>query len=124
LRRLRGIRILFGALPARARRTITLDDGGEVFGHERFPLRAYFCDPRSLWQRGSVEHTNSGIRRSLPRHSRLASDTDADLDNTTPRKCLGFQTTPGSLLTSIGVALHTSTQDLRASEENFSTSRV
>lgn len=104
------IGIMLGALPARARRTITLDNGGEFSGHERFPLHAYFCDPRSPWQRGTVEHTNGVIRRSLPRHSRLAGYTDADLDamvlrlNTTPRKCLGFRTPLEAFLTSLGVA--------------------
>ncbi len=56
-----------GGLPARARRTITLDNGGEFARHEtvaeRIGLRAFFCDPHSPWQRGSIENANGRLRR-------------------------------------------------------------
>jgi IS30 family transposase len=49
-----------GGLPATARRTITHDNGGEFARHEAVTdaigLLAYFCDPRSPWQRGSIEN--------------------------------------------------------------------
>ena len=60
-----------GGLPARARRTITHDNGGEFARHEAVTdaigLRAYFCDPHSPWQRGSIENANGRLRRDLPR---------------------------------------------------------
>jgi len=88
-----------GGLPAKARRTITHDNGGEFAGHEAVTdaigLNAYFCDPHSPWQRGSIENANGRLRRDLPRKTTLADYTDADIDdviwnlNATPRKCLG-----------------------------------
>lgn len=59
-----------GALPARARRTITHDNGGEFAQHgtvtAAIGLRAFFCDPHSPWQRGSIENGNGRLRRELP----------------------------------------------------------
>lgn len=88
-----------GALPAKARRTITHDNGGEFAAHQivtaRTGIRAYFCDPHSPWQRGGIENANGLLRRDLPRKVNLSSYTDDDLDaviwnlNSTPRKCLG-----------------------------------
>ena len=87
-----------GGLPASARRTITHDNGGEFAQHEAVTdaigLSAYFCDPHSPWQRGSIENANGRLRRELPRKTALTEYTDADIDdvvwnlNTTPRKCL------------------------------------
>ena len=89
-------------LPARARRTVTHDNGGEFARHEAVTsaigLHAYFCDPHSPWQRGSIENANGRLRRDLPRKTSLAGYTDADIDdviwnlNATPRKCLGYRT--------------------------------
>lgn len=105
-----AVHAALGSLPARARRTITLDNGGEFYRHEHFPLAAYFCDPHAPWQRGSIENTNGVIRRSLPRHATLAGYTDEDIEamvwrlNTTPRKCLGFRTPLEAFTNSPGVA--------------------
>ena len=74
-------------------------------------LRAYFCDPHSPWQRGSIENAHGRLRRELPRKTSLGGYTDADLDdviwnlNSTPRKCLGYQTPIGTFATNLGVAL-------------------
>ena len=102
-------------LPARARRTITHDNGGEFARHEAVTsaigLHAYFCDPHSPWQRGSIENANGRLRRDLPRKTSLAGYTDADIDdviwnlNGTPRKCLGYRTPVEAFAANLGVAL-------------------
>ena len=104
-----------GALPARARRTITCDNGGEFALHTTVTaaigLRAFFCDPHSPWQRGSIENSNGRLRRELPRKTSLPDYTDADIDdviwnlNTTPRKCLGYKTPLEAFALNLGVAL-------------------
>jgi len=104
-----------GALPARARRTITHDNGGEFALHTAVTaaigLCAFFCDPHSPWQRGSIENSNGRLRRELPRRTRLADCTDADIDdvvwnlNSTPRKCLGYKTPLEAFALNLGVAL-------------------
>ncbi|GAB3203443.1 hypothetical protein GCM10027262_00080 [Nocardia tengchongensis] len=58
----------------------------------------YFCDPKSPWQRGGNENTNSLVRQYLPRHLDLRAYRQADLDaiadelNGRPRQTLGFRT--------------------------------
>ena len=104
-----------GGLPARARRTITHDNGGEFARHETVTeaigLRAYFCDPHSPWQRGGIENANGRLRRDLPRKTSLADYADADIDdvvwnlNTTPRKCLRYRTPIEAFAANLGVAL-------------------
>lgn len=104
-----------GRLPASARRTITHDNGGEFARHQAVKhaigLSAYFCDPHSPWQRGSIENTNGRIRRDLPRKTNLGEYTDADIDdviwnlNATPRKCLGYRTPSEAFAANLGVAL-------------------
>src|ERR1700674_4703248 len=103
------------ALPSTAVRTITYDNGGEFAGHERVKdaigLRAFFCDPHSPWQRGSIENTNGRLRRDLPRKAGLDGYSDSDIDsivwnlNSTPRKCLGFRTPIEAFASHLGVAL-------------------
>ena len=74
-----------GGLPARARRTITHDNGGEFARHEtvsqQIGRRAYFCDPHSPWQHGSIENIHGRLRRDLPRKISLAGYTNADIDD-------------------------------------------
>ncbi len=104
-----------GTLPAKARRTITQDNGGEFAQHEtvtkEIGLRAFFCDPHSPWQRGSIENCNGRLRRELPRKTRLGDCADADIDdvvwtlNSTPRKCLGYKTPLEAFALNLGVAL-------------------
>lgn len=104
-----------GGLPATARRTITHDNGGEFAQHaavaDAIGLRAYFCDPHSPWQRGSIENANGQLRRDLPRKTSLDGYTDADIDdviwnlNVTPRKCLRYRTPIEAFAANLGVAL-------------------
>ena len=104
-----------GGLPARARRTITHDNGGEFARHEAVAdaigLDAYFCDPHSPWQRGSIENANGLLRRDLPRRTALTDYTDADIDdvtwnlNATLRKRLGYRTPIEAFAANLGVAL-------------------
>ena len=104
-----------GGLPAKARRTITHDNGGECARHEAVKdaigLHAYFCNPHSPWQRGSIENANGRLRRDLPRKTSFKEYTDADIDdviwnlNATPRKCLGYRTPIEAFAANLGVAL-------------------
>ena len=104
-------------LPRRARRSITLDNGGEFARHDRLEralgLRAYFCDPYCAWQRGGIENANGVLRRHVPRHATLGHYTEEDISslvwafNTTLRKCLGFRTPLEAFAQQLGVALET-----------------
>jgi IS30 family transposase len=104
-----------GGLPPGARRTITHDNGGEFAQHgavaDAIGLRAFFCDPHSPWQRGSIENANGRLRRDLPRKTSLEGHTDDDIDdviwnlNSTPRKCLGYKTPIEAFAENLGVAL-------------------
>ena len=102
-------------LPGDARKTITHDNGGEFARHvkvkDALGMPAYFCDPHSPWQRGGVENSNGRVRVELPRKTDLSAYSDADIDdivwimNSTPRKCLGFQTPLEAFANQLGVAL-------------------
>lgn len=92
---------IFGALPQRARRSTTLDNGSENHCHFRLNelgMRTYFADPYSAWQRGSNEHHNGLLRRYLPKRSAFDDLCQADLDdivweiNNRPKKVLGYRT--------------------------------
>lgn len=91
-----------GPLPARTRRTLTLDNGFEHTGHERITetigTRCYFCDPYSAWQRATNENRNELIRYYFPKGTDFARLTQAEVErvelavNTRPMKCLGYKT--------------------------------
>ncbi len=61
------MRFQLEGLPEKARKTIiTLDNGSAFARHHRLEqktaLRAFFCEPHSPWQRGSIENGNGRVR--------------------------------------------------------------
>ena len=57
-------------LPQMLRQTLTWDQGIEMANHAKIAaatdLDIHFCDPYSLWQRGSNENTNGLLRQYFP----------------------------------------------------------
>jgi IS30 family transposase len=92
----------FNVMPVGLRRTLTWDQGNEMFHHQRIEhhtgLKVYFCDPRSPWQRGSNENVNGLLRQYFPKSTDLSVWTDSQLNavadelNDRPRLCLGDRT--------------------------------
>ena len=90
---------LFSRLPAPLRRSLTWDQGNEMFHHPRIEaatgMRIYFADPHSPWQRGMNENTNGLLRQYFPKSTDLAIYTAEHIHNVAaelnnrPRKCLG-----------------------------------
>lgn len=97
----------FAQLPAGLRRTLTWDQGNEMFHHARIEqatgLAIYFADPHSPWQRGTNENTNGLLRQYFPKGADLNDVTDerltqvADELNNRPRIVLGDRT-PAQLM--------------------------
>jgi transposase, IS30 family len=93
---------LFQPLPAKLRKTLTLDNGKEFAEHEQLAaevaLRVYFAKPYCAWQRGTNENTNGLVRQFFPKGSGLANMPERQFEkvqhllNTRPRKRLGYRT--------------------------------
>lgn len=92
----------FRALPTGLRRTLTWDQGNEMFHHprieERTGLKIYFADPHSPWQRETNENTNDLLRQYLPKGTDLGKTSRSEAEliaqelNNRPRLCLGDRT--------------------------------
>jgi len=89
-------------VPARARKTITSDNGWEnlAYGEVQAALGAqwYFAHPYHSWERGTNENTNGLIRWYFPKQTDFATISDdaiktvEDALNNRPRKRLGWKT--------------------------------
>jgi transposase, IS30 family len=89
---------VFSVLPPALRRTLTWDQGNEMFQHQRIEqqtgVKIYFADAHSPWQRGTNENTNGLLRQYFPKSSDLGLVTNnrmrevADELNDRPRECL------------------------------------
>jgi transposase, IS30 family len=92
----------FRRLPPALRRTLTWDQGNEMFHHERIErttgISIFFADPHSPWQRGSNENTNGLLRQYFPKGTNFDTVTDGHLQhvaeqlNNRPRACLNDRT--------------------------------
>jgi IS30 family transposase len=72
------------ALPPEICRSLTWDQGREMFLHEQLSaasgIDVYFCDPHSPWQRPTNENTNGLLRQYFPKHTSLAPHDQIALD--------------------------------------------
>jgi transposase, IS30 family len=92
----------FRRLPGPLRRTLTWDQGNEMFHHQRVEqaigMGIYFADPHSPWQRGTNENTNGLLRQYFPKGTDLRLVTDERICDVTnrlnqrPRLCLDDRT--------------------------------
>jgi len=97
-----AIETLLMEVPKEARKTMTLDNGGEFAKHleacKGLGMKSFFCDPYASWQKGGVENTNGRLRRDLPRKTDIKKMREEDFDeiienyNSTPRKGLKWLT--------------------------------
>jgi len=91
-------RQMFANLPAKAKKSTTVDNGKEFTNHKQFELSVLFCDTYASWQKATNENTNGLIRRYLPKKTDFRKYNQTDLDeivfeiNNRPRKCLGYYT--------------------------------
>ncbi len=93
---------IFTGLPPGLRRTLTWDQGNELFHHQRIEqatgIAIYFADPHSPWQRGTNENTNGLLRQYFPKGINFDHVSDqrlrdvADEINQRPRIILGDRT--------------------------------
>jgi IS30 family transposase len=93
---------LFQSIPAKLRRTLTLDNGKEFAGYEDLSrwtgLAIYFTKPYAAWQRGTNENTNGLLRQYFPKGTDFDHVTArqlnraVDLINDRPRKRLKYKT--------------------------------
>ncbi|MFF6946564.1 IS30 family transposase [Streptomyces lavendulae] len=89
-------------LPSCLRRTLTWDQGRELYLHQEIEdltgFRIYFYDPHSPWQHGTNENTNGLLREYIPKGTDLTRHTVRDLAqvehqlNQRPRRVLGDRT--------------------------------
>ena len=79
-------------------KSMTFYRGKEFARHKQLLIAAYFCNPHSPWQKGSVEHLNGRIRALLPKNPSVRPVFKCHIDwmqkiiNNTPMKILGYHT--------------------------------
>lgn len=88
-------------LPKQMKLSMTYDQGREMAQHKLFTditgVKVFFAHPRSPWERGTNENTNSLIRQFFPKGtdfnkvSRYEIKKVQDLLNGRPRQTLGFK---------------------------------
>jgi IS30 family transposase len=92
---------LFSKMPAKARKTVTLDNGSEFSKHyelHNLGMDTYFADPYSSYQRGTNENGNGLLRKFFPKRTDFSTITDDELQeavyfwNNRPMKCLNYKT--------------------------------
>ena len=101
----------FTSLPARLRRTMTVDNGKEFAAFEAtdraLDMQTFFANPHAPWERGTNENTNGLLRQYFPKGIDWATVSETQLAtvidklNNRPRKCLGYRS-PLEVLDSIG----------------------
>jgi IS30 family transposase len=93
---------IFKPLPAKARKTLTLDIGSEHANHQELTVNlgveTYFADHYSSWQRPGNENANLWIRYYFPKGTDFSKISRTELKdverelNDRPRKRLQFKT--------------------------------
>jgi|LAHS01.1.fsa_nt_gb IS30 family transposase len=88
--------------PPQLVQTITFDRGKEFSGYREVEsslnCKTYFCDPYCAWQKGTNENTNGLLREFYPKGMDLSNvsidelNSNLELLNGRPRKCLGYKT--------------------------------
>ncbi len=92
----------FCQVPKGLKKTLTYDQGQEMAQHKLFTketeINVYFAHPRSPWERGTNENTNSLIRQYFPKGTDFSKISKSELKevqdelNDRPRKTLGWYT--------------------------------
>ena len=96
-----GMVAILLSLPPDRRRSVTPDRGKEFANHasitEATGTSFYFPKPHAPWERGTNENTNGLLREFFPKGADLDPipdslfDSQIDLLNHRPRKCLGWK---------------------------------
>ncbi len=102
--------VIFNDLPEPLRRSLTWDQGAEMYHHHSIAaatgMPVFFCHPGRPWQRPSNENANSLLRNYFPKGTDLRVHSAADLArvadelNRRPRKTLGWNN-PHSLFATL-----------------------
>ncbi len=94
--------MLFPFRKTSALKTITTDNGMELYDHQEFGkalcTTVYFADSYSSWQKGAIENANKLIRQYFPKGTDFRHVTDEQVQaviskiNRRPREKLQFST--------------------------------